>query len=107
MGAIVTAVVGLLGQLIPLIGTNSALIDEIINTLIAILPEIVTEVETLIPPIKNIIAALSTDPATTAAQMTTLQQLDAQADAAFEAAAVDASVDAPSTIGNAPATPST
>jgi hypothetical protein len=83
MTSIVTAVIALLGQLVPLIGTNSTLIETIINTLIAIIPEVVTEVETLIPPIKNIIAALSADPATTAAQMGTLQALDQQCDAAF------------------------
>lgn len=94
MSGIVTAVIALLGQLIPLIGTNSTLITTIINTLIAIIPEIVTEVETLIPPIKNIIAALSANPATTAAQMGTLQALDAQCDQAFEAAAVDPAADA-------------
>ena len=94
MNTIVTAVISLLGQLIPLIGGNSTLISTIINTLIAIIPEIVTEVETLIPPIKNIIAALSANPATTAEQMATLQDLDAKCDAAFEAAAVDPDADA-------------
>jgi sensor domain CHASE-containing protein len=94
MSAIVTAVIALLGQLVPLIGSNSTLIASIINTLIAILPEIVNEVETLIPPIKNIIAALSADPATTAEQMATLQALDAQCDQAFESAAVDPAADA-------------
>lgn len=94
MTSVVTAVIALLGQLIPLIGTNSSLISTIINTLIAIIPEVVTEVETLIPPIKNIIAALSADPATTAAQMGTLQALDQQCDAAFEAAAIDPAADA-------------
>lgn len=94
MNAIVTAVVALLGQLVPLVGTNSTLIASIINTLIAILPAIVTEVETLIPPIKNIIAALSADPATTEEQLATLAALDAQADAAFEAAAIDPAADA-------------
>lgn len=94
MSSIITAVVALLGQLIPLVGTNSALISTIINTLVAVLPEVVTEVETLIPPIKNIIAALSANPATTEVQMATLQVLDAQADAAFEAAAVDPAADA-------------
>lgn len=96
MTSIVTAVIALLGQLIPLIGTNSALITTIINTLIAILPEIVTEVETLIPPIKNIIAALSADPATSAAQLVTLATLDQQCDQAFENAAIDPAADAAS-----------
>lgn len=94
MNIIITAVISLLGQLVPLIGTNSTLIASIIETLIAIIPAIVTEVETLIPPIKNIIAALSADPATSADQLKTLSELDAQADAAFEAAAIDPEADA-------------
>jgi sensor domain CHASE-containing protein len=94
MNILITAVISLLGQLIPLVGTNSSLITSIIETLIAILPQIVTEVETLIPPIKNIIAALTADPSTTDAQMKTLSDLDAQCDAAFEAAAVDPAADA-------------
>lgn len=94
MNLIVTAVVSLLGQLLPLVGTNSTLISQIIETLVAILPTVVKEVQDLIPPIKNIIAALSADPATSAAQIATLQVLDAQCDAAFEAAAVDPDADA-------------
>lgn len=93
MNIVITAVISLMGQLIPLVGTNSTLITSIIETLIAIIPEIVTEVETLIPPIKNIIAALTANPATSADQLKTLADLDAQADAAFEAAAVDPEAD--------------
>lgn len=94
MNMIVTAVVSLLGQLLPLVGSNSTLITQIIETLVAILPTIVKEVQDLIPPIKNIIAALSADPATSAAQLATLQVLDQQCDAAFEEAAIDLEADA-------------
>jgi hypothetical protein len=94
MTPLITAVITLLGQLVPVIGTNSALINTVLNALIALIPAITTEVETLIPMVKNIIAALQADPATTAAQMTTLTTLDAQCDAAFEAAAVDPAADA-------------
>lgn len=91
---LVGPIVALLGQLVPLIGTNSGLITTVISTLIALIPEVVTEVEALIPPIKNIIAALSANPATTADQMATLQKLDAQCDQAFENAAIDPAADA-------------
>jgi len=93
MSGIITAVVTLLGQLLPLIGGNTTAIANIIQTLIAILPALTQEVETLVPIIKNIIAALSADPATTADQLAALQKLDADCDAAFEAAAVDPEAD--------------
>ena len=92
MTPIITAVVTLLGQLIPLIGGNSTAIANIITTLITLIPAITEEVQTLIPMVQNIIAALKADPATTAAQMATLEQLDQQCDDAFEAAAIDPSV---------------
>lgn len=94
MNLIIAAVVSLLGQLLPLIGSNSTLITQIIETLIAILPTVVKEVQDLVPPIKNIIAALSADPATSAAQLATLQVLDQQCDSAFENAAIDPEADA-------------
>jgi hypothetical protein len=89
MTAGMSIILTLLQQLLPLITTsgNAAVIGNVITALTNILPLVVSEVETLIPPIKNIIAALSASPATTAEQLATLQALDAQADAAFEAAA--------------------
>lgn len=87
MSAFFTAIISLIEQLIPLLGTsNTNVIDSIINVMTQWLPLITQEVEALVQPIKNIIAALSANPATTAAQLTTLQALDAQVDAAFEAA---------------------
>lgn len=91
---LITAVVALLGELVPAIGGSSTLIANIISTLIALIPAITQEVATLVPMVKNIIAALQADPATTADQMATLQALDAQCDNAFEAAAVDPEADA-------------
>jgi hypothetical protein len=92
--ALITSIVALLGQLVPLIGTNSTLTVNIINTLIALIPAITQEVETLIPMVKNIIAALQDDSTITPDDLTALQALDAQCDAAFEAAAVDPIADA-------------
>ena len=91
MSALITTVLSMIGSLLPLItsSANATMINSIIATLVGIIPYIVQEVETIAPAIKNIIAALSANPATTADQLTQLQALDAQVDAAFEAAAAD------------------
>jgi hypothetical protein len=89
-----TTLLSLISNLLPLLtsSANANLIGSIISTLEQFLPFIVDEISALYQPVKNIIAALSANPATTAAQLATLQTLDAQADAAFDAAA--ASTDA-------------
>jgi hypothetical protein len=89
-----TTLLSLISNLLPLLtsSANANLIGSIISTLEQFLPFIVDEISSLYQPVKNIIAALSANPATTAAQLATLQALDAQADAAFDAAA--ASTDA-------------
>lgn len=74
-----------LGDIAPLI-TNSNEIGAIINGLQTYLPLITAEASDLIQPVKNIIAALQGNSAVTADQLTALQALDAQADAAFDAA---------------------
>ena len=90
----IQALLGLITNLIPLLtsSANASLIDSIIKTLTEFIPFIVDEISALYTPVKNIIAALSATPATNAAQLAQLQVLDAQVDAAFEAAA--ASTDA-------------
>ena len=94
MTVAITAILALIEQLLPAIlsASNASLIASIINALSGMLPFIVTEIQALAGPVKNIIAALSANPATTAAQLAQLQVLDAQVDAAFEQAA--ASTDA-------------
>jgi hypothetical protein len=89
MSAAITALLSLIGQLLPLVGswTGSGAVASIITTLTQILPLVVQEVETVGPAIKNIIDALSANPATTAEELAQLQALDAQVDAAFESAA--------------------
>lgn len=89
MNAIVTTLLALVQQLLPVI-TTSATVQNIVNALVAILPAIVQEAEDLVPVVKNIIAALSANPAATADQLATLQALDAQCDAAFDTAAAAA-----------------
>ena len=89
-----TTLLSLISNLLPLLtsSANANLIGSIISTLEQFLPFIVDEISSLYQPVKNIIAALSANPATTAAQLATLQALDTQTDAAFDAAA--ASTDA-------------
>lgn len=91
MTAAITAILSLIEQLLPAIlsASNASLISSIINALTGMLPFIIEEIQSLAGPVKNIIAALSANPATTQEQLTQLQALDAQVDAAFEAAATD------------------
>jgi hypothetical protein len=89
MSVVITSVLAMIESLLPAItsGGNVAIVDGVINALTAMLPFIIQEVEALVTPVKNIIAALSANPATTAAQLTQLEALDAQVDTAFDAAA--------------------
>ena len=92
MTAMLTTILGLISALVPS-GTNAALVEKIIEALIAIVPVVVKEYQDLVPIVRNIIAALKADPSTTAAQLATLQQLEAGWDADFEAAATAAAAE--------------
>jgi hypothetical protein len=96
----ITALLSLIEQLLPLLGTgaNVVLVDSILNALTQFLPFIVNEIASLYQPVKNIIAALSASPAANADQLATLQVLDKQVDAAFDAIASQTDSD-----GTAPA----
>ncbi len=89
MTSIVTGILAILQALVPSI-TTSATVQTIINSLIQIIPVLVKEAQDLVPMVKNIIAALSSNPAATADQLATLKALDQLTDSAFEAAAVKA-----------------
>ena len=91
MNILISSVLAMIESLLPAITStaNTSTITLIINALTNMLPFIIEEVQSLVTPVKNIIAALSATPATTATQLVTLQSLDAQVDAAFEAAAAD------------------
>jgi hypothetical protein len=98
---IIIAVLSGIAQILPLLlGTKNADTTNAINGVISIIeklmPLIVDEISAVYQSTKNIIAALSANPATTAEQAATLAQFDAQVDAAFEAAAADVDPDAPS-----------
>lgn len=87
----------LLITLLQLAGTfsSSDQIAKIIETLINILPTIIKECEDLVQPVKNIIAALSANPAADADQLAALQALDEQCDATFEKEATQYEQDNP------------
>lgn len=68
------------------LASDAGKVGSIVTMLETWLPVIVTEASDLITPVKNIIAALSSNSAVTADQLAALQALDAQADAGFDAA---------------------
>lgn len=79
-------------------GTASTVIISLVGVLekwIPIVVALMPSATNLFNSIKGAIAALSSNPATPAEQLATLQQLDAQIDTAFEAAATAVNPDAP------------
>lgn len=91
----IQAILAMIVQFLPMItsSANAATIGSVINALTNMLPFIIQEVESLVVPVKNIIAALSANPATEADQLAQLQALDKQVDDAFEAAAAQTDAD--------------
>lgn len=101
---IVTAIIALIEQMLPILGTSAAtttLIDSIVTALSKILPLIVEFVPVVYNSVKNIIVELKADPATTAAQWAVLDAIDTQLDTANDAAIAAVDPDAPA----APAAP--
>lgn len=92
-----TTILTLLAQIAGVTAETST-ITSIINALVSLIPVLVKEYEDLVPIVKNIIAALSVNSATTADQLKTLQDLDAKVDSDFESAAAEALAE----DGNAP-----
>lgn len=98
MNAALTAILSLIQQVLPFAtgASGGGLVTSIIKALQTWLPIIATEIQTLGPIVKNIIASLqSSGVALTDEQKATLTQLDAQTDAAFEAATIGLDPDAP------------
>src|SRR6266436_2699424 len=94
---LILGVLAIVQQILLLLGTSSTstnAIGTIVTQLEKWLPLIVQEVGVLYEPVKNIIAALSANPATLADQQAKLAVIDAQVDTAFEAAAKDVDPDA-------------
>jgi len=69
--------------------TSSKVINQIVAWLIQIEPTIVAFAKDVGPVISNIVAAFSANPATTAAQLAVLKQLDATVDKSFDDAFSD------------------
>lgn len=89
MNAAITALLALLQALMPML-TSATSVQSVINALVQIIPVLVKEFQDVVPIIKNIIAALSENPATTEEQLAELAKLDEKVDAEFEAAAAAA-----------------
>ena len=92
LSTIIMAAISLMTQMLPMINSSTQ-VAKFIEMLIQILPTVEQLAADLVQPIKNIINALSANPATDAAQLKSLQDLDIQYDEAFEAAAVAAQVE--------------
>ena len=95
----VLAVLTLIEQILPLLtggSTTVTLIENIIEALIKFMPLIKNEIGTVYTAVKNILGALSSNPAATADQMTTLTTLDKQVDDAWNAIESQIDPDAPS-----------
>jgi len=104
MEQIVTGIlIPLIEGMLPLLGTSTATeawIEQIITALENVLPLLGNFVPTVYQAIKNIIVALKADPNTTQAQWTKIDAIDAQLDAANDAAIAAVDPDAPTTAGN-------
>lgn len=99
MLAAIPAIIALIEQILPLLGASAAtsgLIGTIITALENIIPLIVEVAPTVYNSIKNIITALKADPTTTVDQWAKLDVIDAQLDAANDAAIAAVDPDAAS-----------
>ena len=94
----ILAVLSLIEQILPMIGTASTtvtMIENIIGVLTKLLPYIIDEISTVYTAVKNIIAQLQNSGAPTPDQITALQSLDTQVDAAWDAIQTQLDPDAP------------
>lgn len=98
---IVTTVLGLIEQVLPVIGGiagTTGPVGAVIATLIKFEPLIVQAIGSapaIYTNVKNIVTALKSDPSTIPAQIKALRALEARLDAEFEAAAAAVDPDAP------------
>lgn len=89
MNTAITLALTFIQAMLPKLLGDSNAIGQVINMLIQIIPILVQEYKDVLPAVQNIIAALSSDPATTAEQRKKLEELDAMVDAAFDQAILD------------------
>lgn len=98
--AAITTLLTVVQTVLPTISgaTSSTVIISVVTALEKWVPLVIAlfpSATSLFQSVKNIIASLSANPATPAQQLSTLQQLDAQVDTAFEAIAAKADPDLP------------
>jgi hypothetical protein len=94
----ILAVLSMIESVLPMLGTSTAtttMLASIISALTSLMPYIVNEISTVYTSVKNIIAQLQNTGAPTADQLTALQSLDAQVDAAWNTAQTQIDPDAP------------
>jgi hypothetical protein len=85
MNAILTSLLSLVRNLVPLNGDTST-VGMVINTLTEVVPLVVKEYQDVAPFVKNIISALKDNPAATQIQLDQLNALNKQVDDAFDSA---------------------
>lgn len=100
MNVILSALLSLLQAVMPTLGVaSSGTIQNIIGALIQLIPLAVKEYQDVLPMIKNIIAALKGNNEVTTEQLDQLDEMEAQLDAAFDAAAAKAQAEDGGTTG--------
>jgi len=105
---LITAVIALIEQFLPMLGTSAAtatMIETIIAALEQIVPLVIEFVPVAVTSVQNIIALLKGDSTVTVEQWARLDAIDAQLDTANDAAIAAVDPDAPATVP--PATSST
>jgi prophage DNA circulation protein len=98
----ILAVLAMIEQILPLIGTSSAtvtMIESVVTALTQLMPYIVNEISTVYTATKNIISQLQNSGAPTADQLTALTSLDAQVDAAWASVQTQIDPDNPANAG--------
>lgn len=88
MNVVLTAFLTLLNAILPtLTVASSGTIQNIISALITLIPLAAKEYQDVLPMIRNIVAALKGNSEVTPEQLDQLDEMEAQLDAAFDAAA--------------------
>ncbi len=85
MGALLTTILSILAELAGS-ASSTSMVAKIIAMLVDVIPLLTKEYLALRDPVKNIIAALSTNDAATPEQIAELEALNKKTDDAFEAA---------------------
>lgn len=86
MEVAITTLLTLIEGLLPELGvSSSSVVEKILSALVSIVPVIISDASGLIQQVQGIISTLQSSGNLTPAQLTQLDTLSAQADAAFDA----------------------